>query len=300
MALSELLHRLTGVPRQLRQLGPSEENHDSNDDDDQVVYSEKIVENTAPSGALRDESYPTDVNGSPQDAPELKGPPVRCQCQRGVRRETVLALASAAGRCLLDVHSDCDHHRSVFTLADGDQAVEAAVRELARSAVSLLDLRRHSGAHPRIGVLDVVPWIALEGWPLTDAEGSAGDQRARTARDEFAAWASVELGLPVFLYGPERSLPELRGKAWSACNRTCPQVPHPTAGAVAVGCRPLMVAYNLWLANCDLAKAKAVAALLRSPVVRALAFALGDKVQVSCNLLRPLVVGPAQIGTQWR
>ena len=74
-----------------------------------------------------------------------------------------------------------------------------------------------------------------------------------------------------------------------------PPAPHPTAGAVAVGYRPLMVAYNLWLANCGLAKAKAVAAALRSPVVRALAFALGDKVQVSCNLLRPLVVGPAQI-----
>ncbi len=237
------------------------------------------------------------MNGRPQDAPELRKA-LECvvNVSEGCDEETVRALASAAGRCLLDVHSDCDHHRSVFTLADGDEAVEAAVRELARSSVSLLDLRRHSGAHPRIGVLDVVPWIALEGWPLTDTEGSGGYKRAMTARDKFAAWASVELGLPVFLYGPERSLPELRRKAWVSLQPDLgPQVPHPTAGAVAVGCRPLMVAYNLWLVNCDLAKAKAVAAALRSPVVRALAFALGDKVQVSCNLLRPLVVGPAQI-----
>ncbi len=237
------------------------------------------------------------MSGSPQHALELRSA-LGCvvNVSEGCDDETVVELASAAGRPLLDVHSDCDHHRSVFTLADGDEAVEAAVRELARSAVGLLDLRRHSGAHPRIGVLDVVPWVALEGWPLRDAEGSAGDERSRTARDEFAAWASVELGLPVFLYGPERSLPELRRKAWVSLRPDLgPPAPHPTAGAVAVGYRPLMVAYNLWLANCGLAKAKTVAATLRSPVVRALAFALGDKVQVSCNLLRPLVVGPAQI-----
>jgi glutamate formiminotransferase / 5-formyltetrahydrofolate cyclo-ligase len=214
----------------------------------------------------------------------------------GCDQETIAALASAAGLCLLDVHSDCDHHRSVFTLAGNDDAVQAAVRSLARSAVGRLDLGHHVGAHPRIGVLDVVPWVALEGWPLRDAEGHAGARRARSSRDEFANWASAELRLPVFLYGPERSLPELRRSAWvSLPPDVGPRAPHPTAGAVAVGYRPLMVAYNLWLSRTDLVKAKAMAAALRSPFVRALAFALGDHVQVSCNLLRPLIVGPAEI-----
>ncbi len=169
----------------------------------------------------------------------------------------------------------------------------------ARAAVDLLDLRAHQGAHPRFGVLDVVPWVALEGWPLRDVlDSSASDcgQRARQAREAFARWAADELALPVFLYGPERSLPEVRKEAWLDLQPDFgPTSPHPTAGAVAVGCRPMMLAYNLWMAEPDIDRAKAVAAAIRSPDVRALAFVLGDHVQVSCNLLRPLRVGPAAI-----
>ena len=171
--------------------------------------------------------------------------------------------------------------------------------ESARAAVDLLDLRAHQGAHPRFGVLDVVPWVALQGWPLRDVlDSSANDcgQRARQAREGFARWAADELALPVFLYGPERSLPEVRKEAWLGLRPDFgPTLPHPTAGAVAVGCRPLMLAYNLWMAEPDIDRAKAVAAAIRSPEVRALAFVLGDHVQVSCNLLRPLLVGPAAI-----
>jgi glutamate formiminotransferase / 5-formyltetrahydrofolate cyclo-ligase len=203
-------------------------------------------------------------------------------------------LGAAAGACLLDVHSDCHHHRSVLTLAGRDEPVQVGVRDLARAVVRLLDLRQHTGAHPRFGVLDVVPWVALDGWPLRDQDGAG--EGARKARDAFAHWASTELNLPVFLYGPERSLPEVRRGAWRALRPDLgPAAPHPTAGAVAVGCRPLMVAYNLWLAHADLTRAKAVAAAVRSPAVRALAFSLGSRVQVSCNLVRPLVVGPAAI-----
>jgi glutamate formiminotransferase / 5-formyltetrahydrofolate cyclo-ligase len=207
----------------------------------------------------------------------------------------LVALSAAAGRCLLDRHSDCDHHRSVFTLAGGENAVMGAAQELARAAVKVLDLRSHSGAHPRFGVVDVVPWVALEGWPLRDAEG-AGAERARRARDLFAQWAATELGLPVFLYGPGRSLPEVRREAWrTTLPDFGPPEPHTTAGSVAVGARGLMVAYNLWLAEADLAKARAVATAVRSDEVRALAFALSNRVQVSCNLVRPLLVGPAQV-----
>jgi glutamate formiminotransferase len=205
------------------------------------------------------------------------------------------ALSAAAGRCLLDRHSDCAHHRSVFTLAGGESAVMNAVQELVRAAVTLLDLRGHIGAHPRFGVVDVVPWVALEGWPLRDAQG-AGAERGLKARDAFALWAASDLGLPVFLYGPGRSLPEVRREAWRTLLPDFgPLEAHPTAGSVAVGARGLMVAYNLWLEEADLAKARAVAAALRSEEVRALAFALGERVQVSFNLVRPLVVGPAQV-----
>ncbi len=126
-------------------------------------------------------------------------------------------LARACGPRLLDLHADPDHHRAVLTLAGEDGPVKAAVRDLARQAVALLDLRAHAGAHPRFGVLDVVPWVALEGWPVRDAPaGTAGAERAHQARDQFALWAAAELALPVFVYGPERSLPEVRRQAWGA------------------------------------------------------------------------------------
>jgi len=212
----------------------------------------------------------------------------------------IAALAEACGPCLLDVHSDYHHHRSVLTLAGDDEVVQAAVRELAGRAVVLLDLRQHVGAHPRFGVLDVVPWVALQGWPVRDAvPRGVTSERARRERDSFALWASTELGLPVFFYGPERSLPEVRREAWRGLAPDAgPPAPHPTAGAVAAGCRPLLVAYNLWLKGVDLARARAIASQIRGPDVRALAFALGDGVQVSCNLVNPLAVGPAAVRDQ--
>src|ERR1700736_4543946 len=81
------------------------------------------------------------------------------------------ALATAAGPCLLDVHRDADHNRSVFTLAGPDQVLtdlEEGVRALAAETVAQVDLRDHAGAHPRFGALDVVPWVSLTGWPLVD------------------------------------------------------------------------------------------------------------------------------------
>ncbi len=218
---------------------------------------------------------------------------------------TLAALAQACGPCLLDLHSDAYHHRSVLTLVGDDEPVESAVRDLARLTVALLDLREHAGAHPRFGVLDVVPWVALEGWPVRDAargpttNDRATSDRARRARDHFALWAGAELRVPVFLYGPERSLPQVRRDAWRTLVPDAgPSAPHPTAGAVAAGCRPLMVAYNLWLRGGDLARAKAIAAAIRSAEIRALGFALGDRLQVSCNLVAPLTVGPAAVRDQ--
>lgn len=199
------------------------------------------------------------------------------------RRPTVIAaLSDAAGPDLLDLHSDPDHHRSVFTLVG-----EEAPRRLARAAVAALDLRVHQGAHPRLGVVDVVPFV-----PLGDTSLAA----AVAARDRFCAWAAAELGLPCFAYGPERTLPEVRRDAFGPLAPTTgPAAPHPTAGAAAVGARPLLVAYNLWLAVPDLARARALARDLRSPAVRALGLAVGRDVQVSMNLVAPHEVGPAEV-----
>jgi glutamate formiminotransferase len=209
------------------------------------------------------------------------------------RRPAVIAdLAQAAGPVLLDVHTDADHNRSVFTLAGPAGALAEAVRALATAAVARLDVRAHQGVHPRIGVVDVVPWVTLSGWPV-----EAGPlEPAVELRDAFADWAGYQLQLPCFLYGPERTLPQVRAQAWhSLAPATGPPFPHPRAGATAVGARPPLVAYNLWLATADLDAARALAASLRGPAVRALGLPVGDAVQVSCNLIDPLRVGPAAV-----
>ncbi len=215
-------------------------------------------------------------------------------------------LAEAAAGALLDVHRDRDHNRSVLTLAGPD--VEPAARSLAAAAVELLDLRVHAGAHPRMGVVDVVPFVPLAGSTMADAGG---------ARDRFAEWAGRQLGVPCFLYGPgpgavaglaagsvpaARTLPQVRREGFvSLAPDTGPVAPHPTAGAIAVGARPLLVAYNLWLegGGADtLTLARAVAAEIRGPAVRALGLRIGELVQVSCNLIDPERVGPLEIYRQ--
>lgn len=201
----------------------------------------------------------------------------------GRRARLVDSIARAAGPDLLDVHTDAHHNRSVLTMLGED-----APRAVARRAVEFLDLRRHTGAHPRIGVVDVVPFVALEGSSHADA---------LAARDRFTRWVSHELDVPVFVYdeaGP--TLPEVRRGAFVTLRPTLgASRPHPTAGAITVGARGVLVAYNLWLAQPDMALARAIAADLRGPSVRALAMRIGDEVQVSMNLIDPLVVGPAAV-----
>jgi glutamate formiminotransferase / 5-formyltetrahydrofolate cyclo-ligase len=193
---------------------------------------------------------------------------------------TLAQLAAVAGHDLLDVHTDPDHHRAVFTLV----GVEAP-RSVTRLAVEILDLRTHEGVHPRFGVVDVVPFVPLAGSNLEDA---------MAARDAYAEWAADTLGLPCFLYGPERSLPDVRRGAFTTLAPDFgPAAPHPTAGSVAVGARPVLVAYNLWLAGADLALAGSIARALRGPQLRALAFQVGPRVQVSMNLIAPEELGPA-------
>jgi glutamate formiminotransferase / 5-formyltetrahydrofolate cyclo-ligase len=163
---------------------------------------------------------------------------------------------------------------------------EEAPRRLAAEAVARIDLTAHGGVHPRIGAVDVVPFVPLAGSSMADA---------LAARDAFAGWAAGALGLPCFLYGPERTLPEVRRDAFAALAPDVgPAAPHPTAGGCAVGARELLVAYNLWLAEPDLLAAARAATAVRGDGIRALGLEVGDRVQVSMNLIEPLRVGPAE------
>jgi glutamate formiminotransferase len=230
-------------------------------------------------------------------------PPDLLECVVNVSEGRDLAglatLADAAGPPLLDVHADADHHRAVLTLGGPSEAVEAAVRSLASAVVATVDVTAHAGAHPRIGALDVVPFVTLAGWPpgpVVDGPMEA----AVAARDRFVRWAAEALELPCFVYGPSgvgappRSLPAVRRGAWSELAPDAgPSGPHPTAGACAAGARPILVAYNLWLASPDLAVARRIAAEVRQPGrLRALGLSVGDAAQVSCNLIDPWTVGP--------
>jgi len=193
------------------------------------------------------------------------------------------AVRDAGGGDLLDEHVDPHHHRCVLTTVG-----EAAARRIARVAVERIDLRAHDGVHPRLGAVDVVPFVALEGSEPADACG---------ARERFATWIADELAVPAFRYGDGEAvptLPEVRRRAFvDLAPDTGPDRPHPTAGAVAVGCRPPLVAYNLWLAEPDLVLARDVAAAVRGDGIRALGLAVGERVQVSMNLIDPDRVGPA-------
>jgi glutamate formiminotransferase len=190
----------------------------------------------------------------------------------GRRRAVIDALASAAGAELLDLHVDAGHHRSVLTLVGTD-----APRRVARAAIESIDLRRHRGTHPRLGAVDVVPFVPLAGSTMEDAI---------EARDAFVQWSPV----PCLRYGPDgSSLPELRRSARSMTTL----LPHPTAGVTAVGARTMLVAYNVWLDGASLRAAREIATAVRSPSVRALGMALPNGIQVSMNLVDPTTFGPA-------
>lgn len=200
--------------------------------------------------------------------------------------EVVLdGLRAAGGRSLLDVHADRHHNRAVFTLAGPE--VESAARAVTALGVSTIDLRAHRGAHPRLGAVDVVPFVPLEGSTMADAVAT---------RDRFASWTANELDVPCFLYGPERSLPDVRRSAFQTLAPDVgPAVPHPSAGAICVGARPLLIAYNVWLVpGTDVNVTGEIAAAMRGPVVRALGLDLEGLAQVSMNLLDWRTVGPAE------
>jgi glutamate formiminotransferase / 5-formyltetrahydrofolate cyclo-ligase len=213
------------------------------------------------------------------------------------------ALSSSASQ-LLDVHSDPDHNRTVFTLVGGPQALADSLVAAAREALALIDMRSHEGAHPCIGALDIAPIAYLR-----------PDDR-ELARDEALAVANRiagELDVPVFLYGELASSEERRERAHfreggiaALAERLAsgelepdfgPGRPHPTGGATLVGCRPPLVAFNLELDGAELDTAKQIAAEVREaggglPGVRAIGVRLPRKgvCQVSTNVHDPFLV----------
>jgi glutamate formiminotransferase len=219
----------------------------------------------------------------------------------------IAGAAARAGAAVLDIHQDPDHHRSVVTLAgDAMQVVEALV-QTALEAVARIDLRRHQGVHPRIGAVDVIPLVPLGQARLGDCVELAVGLGRRLG----------QLGLPVYLYGEAATRPERRRLAairrgqfeglaaamalpWGAPDFG-PSQPHPTAGAVAVGARGPLIAFNVDLApGADVGVARAVARAVRAssgglPAVQALGWWLArrGRAQVSMNLLDYRVTGLA-------
>jgi glutamate formiminotransferase len=221
----------------------------------------------------------------------------------GRRMDVVDALAEAVtgtpGVVLLDRTSDRDHNRTVLTFAGEADAVSAAALAACGVAIERIDMREHTGQHPRIGAVDVVPFVPLEGSTMAGCVDLA---------KVFAARLAERHGLPVYLYAdaaarPERRvLSDIRKPEFEGIEELIgtpeftpdfgPTRRHRTAGATVVGARPFLIAYNINLETDDLRLAKQIASTVRErngglPRVQALGLFLEelDCAQVSMNLL---------------
>lgn len=207
-------------------------------------------------------------------------------------------LRATPGVTLMNVHADPDHHRSVYSFFGDGPAVAAATLALARAVLEAVDLRLHEGQHPRLGALDVVPLVPLAGAPMEEAVILARRIGQRIAERHH---------LPVYYYGhaatraTRRRLPDVRGRGYEALAERLrrgdtpdagPARFDPRAGAVLIGARDILVAFNVWLDRDDVAAAQAIARAVREssgglPAVQALGMRLASRglAQVSLNLL---------------
>ena len=247
----------------------------------------------------------------------------------GRRPEVVDEIVTAfavPGVLVLDRSSDPDHHRTVITLmGQGPALVEAAVAG-ARACARLIDLNHHRGVHPRMGALDVLPFVPF-GAETRLRGGDDPDLDCAGLAERAGRRIAAEVGVPVYLYGAAArhpgwtALPEVRGRGFETLRAAPDRVPdfggpglHPTAGATAAGAREVLIAYNVELAGADLALARKIASAVRErdgglPAVRAMGVPLayrggpGDRrggppvdrglVQVSMNLLDWRATPPA-------
>jgi len=228
----------------------------------------------------------------------------------GRRPATVQSIAEAMRTvetaCVLDTHIDPDHNRSVITfVAAPERIVEAAVRAVQRAS-ELIDMRTHTGEHPRLGATDVLPFVPISGVTIDDCVALAHEAGRRIAH---------ELSIPVYYYEraamrPERvNLEDVRRGALELLREQISRNPerapdeglpvvHETAGAIAVGARPFLIAFNVVLRSDDITIARRIAKTIRArsgglPFVKALGFRLATRnlVQVSLNLVNYEVTG---------
>ena len=208
------------------------------------------------------------------------------------------SLRKTAGVQVLDVQSDATHNRSVLTLAGDRAPLKEAIVRLYDESVRAIDLRAHQGEHPRLGAVDVVPFVPIQGATMAECITLATD---------VASEVATRFELPVFLYEEAAKKPSRRGledirrgefeglaeklgtPEWAP--DFGPARPHPTAGATVIGARMPLIAYNVNLATDRLDVAKKIAAAVRHSsggfrYVKALGIALDDRgiVQVSMNL----------------
>jgi len=210
----------------------------------------------------------------------------------------VAALKSAAGLRVLDVQSDKDHNRSVLTVAGDETALKAGLLALFEVAVGRIDLRSHQGEHPRMGAVDVVPFVPIEDASMKDCVELARDL-GQTVAERFR--------VPVFLYEEAASAPHRRnledvrrGQFEGLAERMRdplwkpdfgPAESHPSAGAVAVGARMPLIAYNINLGTADVEIARRIAKAIRHSsggyrYVKAMGVMLEERklAQVSINM----------------
>ena len=215
-----------------------------------------------------------------------------------VIEEMARAIRTSSGTKLLDCSSDRSHNRSVFTFVGEPQALEAAVLALYERAVAAIDLRTHRGVHPRLGAVDVVPFVPLAGATMADCVNLAKRVGEAVGR---------RFHVPVYLYEDAATRPARRqlehirrGQFEGLTARMAaegwapdfgPSVPHPTAGASAIGARPILIAFNVNLDTDQLEVAKSIASAIRQsggglPYVKAMGVELTERglVQVSMNL----------------
>src|SRR5215813_5609922 len=231
----------------------------------------------------------------------------------GRRLETVERLVQSIAwvetACVLNTHIDPDHNRSVITfVASPERAIEAAVKVVA-AAAELIDMRVHKGVHPRLGATDVFPFVPIRGVSLSDCASFAHEAGQRIAN---------ELSIPVFFYEraalqPGRvNLEDVRRGALELLREQIASVPerapdvgpkrvHETAGAIAIGARPFLIAFNVNLKTNDVSHARQIARSIRArsgglPFLKALGFELHSRglVQVSMNLVDYGVTGMTQ------
>ena len=220
---------------------------------------------------------------------------------QGVIDELRAAIAGVAGARVLDVQTDPSHNRSVLTfVAPPAAAVDAAFAAM-RVATQWIDLTKHTGEHPRMGATDVVPFVPVQGTTMEDCIALARTLGERVGN---------ELEIPVFLYARAATradrvlLPEVRKGEFEGMRGRMlepdfgPNRVHPTAGATAIGARPFLVAYNVYLDTQDVGIAKAIAKQIRTssgglPGVQASGFEVGGVAQVSMNLLDIDITSPA-------